>query len=84
MIFLAITPTGLKNALQVIDTSISAIWCGSDAISEIDYENLKGRNVSRFNYDLGGETRNVINRALETIEEHHPNEIIWIENVSEL
>ena len=84
MIFLAITPLGLEDALQVVDVSISAIWCGSDAISEVDYENLQRRNVSRFNYALGGEEKNVLDGALETIEEHHPNETIWIENVREV
>jgi hypothetical protein len=84
MIFLAITPAGLRNALQVADANISAIWCGSDAISEVDYGNLKGRNVSRFNYALGDETQNVLDGALETIEDHHPNEMIWIENVRAL
>jgi hypothetical protein len=84
MIFLAITSFGLRNALQVADASISAIWCGSDAIPEVDYENLKGHNVSRFNYALGGEAQNVLDGALETIEDHHPNEMIWIEHVRKL
>jgi hypothetical protein len=84
MIFLAITPIGLMNALQVTDPSISAIWCGSDAISEIEYGNLNGRDVSRFNYALGGAMQNVLVGVLETIEDHHPNEMIWIEYVREL
>jgi hypothetical protein len=81
MIFLAITQTGLRNALQVVDASISAIWCGSDAISEAEYSKLQGHKVSRFNYTLAGEASNVLDGALETIKDHHPNETIWVESV---
>jgi hypothetical protein len=36
MVFLAITPAGLANALRAAKTD-DAVWCGSDAITEADY-----------------------------------------------
>lgn len=80
MVFLAITPTGLHQAIEISKTSPLAIWCGADAVTESNYENLHGLNISRFTYALGGEALEIIREALETISEHHPDEIIWVEN----
>lgn len=76
MIFLAITPKGLRDAIQAA-TPADAIWCGSDAISEEDYGALQGVKLSRFNYGLSD--CDLIDGAVETIEEHHPGQTIWIE-----
>ncbi|WP_234641961.1 hypothetical protein [Delftia tsuruhatensis] len=54
-----------------------AIWCGSDAISETDYAVLKHPGVSGFIYAL--EDPDSIADAVGTIEEHHPDETIWLE-----
>ena len=76
MIFLAITPEGLRKALEVASGLSYHIWCGSDAVSESDEA---FRRVSRFNYPLKGAGKDVLEDALGTIKEHHPNQIIWIE-----
>jgi hypothetical protein len=76
MVFLAITPTGLANALRAANAD-DAIWCGSDAITEADYARSKHPNLSRFIYELGD--RQLIADAVGTIEEHHPGQTIWIE-----
>jgi hypothetical protein len=76
MIFLAITPTGLADALRVATTA-DAIWCGSDAITEADYAAREPKNVSRFNYQLGD--RLLLEDAVGTIEEHHPGQSVWVE-----
>ncbi len=78
MIFLAITPEGLKKALEIA-SGHHHIWCGSDAVSESDE---KCRRVSRFNYPLKGVDKDVLEDALETIKEHHPDQVIWIEGIS--
>lgn len=76
MILLAITPQGLREALEVA-SGHHRIWCGSDAVSELD-EACK--RVSRFNYPLKGVGKDVLEDALETIKEHHPDQIIWVES----
>lgn len=73
MIFLAITPTGLAQALRAA-TESDAIWCGSDAISEADYAARQWSKLSRFAYSL--EDRVLIDDAVSTIEEHHPGHTI--------
>ena len=76
MIFLAITSTGLAQALRAA-TENDAIWCGSDAISEADYAARQWSNLSRFAHSL--EDRVLIDDAVSTIEEHHPGQTIWVE-----
>jgi len=80
MVYLAITPQGLKHALFAVEQYAASIWCGSDAISEPDFEKLECSSLTRFSYPLGGESPEVLAGAVETIEEHHPGESIWIEH----
>lgn len=75
-IFLAITPSGLTEALRAA-AAAAAIWCSSDPISEEDYESSTAHDLSRFNHGLGD--RELIDDAIITIEEHHPGQTIWIE-----
>lgn len=81
MVLLAITPTGLTDALRLVEDSKTAIWCGADAISDDEYVKLKQHNVSRFVYGLIGQDQDVLAGAIATIEEHHPGETVWVENV---
>ena len=76
MVFVAITSAGLAEALRRA-TSDDAIWCGSDAISEVDYARLRRPNLSRFSYSLAD--LELDDGAIGAIEEHHPGQMIWIE-----
>jgi methylmalonyl-CoA mutase cobalamin-binding subunit len=79
MVFLALTPAGLVEALRVRGNKANAVWCGSDAISEADYAALEDVNVSRFIYPLQWEASDVLAGAIDTIEQHHPGETVWVE-----
>lgn len=79
MVFLAITANGLRAALRESANSGAAIWCGADALSGVDAAKTKGAALSHFTYDLGGRDPHVIEGALDTIEQHHPDEVVWIE-----
>jgi hypothetical protein len=78
MVFLAITSTGLADALRAASAEDS-VWCGSDAITEADPLSTTRPNLSRFIYALGD--RVLIADALGTLEEHHPGQTIWVEAV---
>jgi|GEM_PF-509926 len=85
MVFLAITPEGLQRALESANGTNIQIWCGADAISDVEYSNLSGvsgANLSRFTYPLLGQTADALQGALDTIEEHHPGESVWVEYVT--
>jgi hypothetical protein len=76
MVFLAITPAGLADALRSAKPD-DAVWCGSDSITDPEYTALKVSNLSRFIYELGD--RRLLSDAISTIQEHHPGQTIWVE-----
>ena len=79
IVFLAISPNGLKEAIELASATGSAVWCSSDAVSEEEYQSLQGLPVSRFSYPLSGESLDVLQGAIYAIEEHHPGATIWTE-----
>lgn len=79
MVFLAITPNGLTEALRLAVDSGRPVWCGADAISEEAYTALNEKNLSRFIYQLGARDTLVLEGALDTINQHHPGEVVWVE-----
>lgn len=82
MVFLAITPKGLQCASRIATASGGAVWCSAEAISEEEYSRSRYPGLSRFNYALGGPACARLNDALQTIEEHHPGAIVWVEGVA--
>ena len=77
MVYLAITPAGLAEAMNAAPSPCT-VWCGADAISEEAYEAIPaGVRRTRFIYDLGD--RFLLDDAVGTIREHHPGQAIWIE-----
>lgn len=79
MIILAITVTGLRAALRETVNSGATIWCGADALSGVSLAERQGAAVSHFIYDLGARDPDVLESALDTIEQHHPDEVVWME-----
>lgn len=77
MVFLAITPQGLAEAIRLAKAEGQPVWCSAEAMPEA--ECVTG--LSRFDYSLFGGPPDVIAGALATIAEHHPNESIWLEQV---
>jgi hypothetical protein len=76
MVFVATTSAGLTEALRRAGAD-DAIWCGSDAISEAEYVQLRRPNLSRFDYSLAD--LQMDDGTLGTVEEHHPGQTIWVE-----
>ena len=59
------------------------VWLGSDAITQEEHYRLcgTGLKITSFAYPLVGATQEVVDDALGEIEEHHPNEVIWVQHV---
>lgn len=84
MVFLAITSAGLREALQVAATNGASVWCGSDAITEAEYQALRAPDLSRFTYSLADASANDLARAIDTIREHHPDRTVWVESIASM
>ena len=79
MVYLAITSKGLADARRAAADG-DTVWCGADAISERDYAAIAAADrPTRFIYDLGD--RFLLDDALGTIQEHHPDQTIWVESI---
>ena len=81
MVYLALTPQGLEEIFDASDAARVFIWCGANALSEGEFANLARSDVTRFAYSFANADRATIQRALSTIEEHHPEERIWVESI---
>jgi hypothetical protein len=78
MIYLAITPVGLADALRAAP-SAHDVWCGSEAISEQALALLPVK-PSRFIYSFtDGNAAEDLEGAIHTITEHHPGHTVWVE-----
>lgn len=73
MVFLAITPYSLKEALRLAGEQSHAVWCGSDAISERAFSELR-EPLTRLDYPLSLLDPEAGADVLATIREHHPGE----------
>ena len=80
MVFLAISPRGLSEVL-LLAQHCHPVWCGANSVSEEEYRALEGKNLSRFNYELSHSKPEVMAEAVDTIAEHHPGQVIWVEAV---
>jgi hypothetical protein len=83
MVYLAISPQGLTEALSTAKLTGHSVWCGCDAISDAEYQQNELKNLSRFIYPLQNAEPSELEGALATIAEHHPNETIWVESRTE-
>ena len=80
MVYLALTPRGLREILDSSEATKTSVWCSADALSEAEFKKLERGNVTRFTYSLTDAEQATIQSALATIEEHHPGERVWIES----
>jgi hypothetical protein len=80
MVFLAWTSDGLREAISLAQGR-DPVWCFACAISEQAFLDLEVRKFTRFNWTPGepGEIQQLAD-ALDTIEEHHPGERVWVEH----
>ena len=78
MVFLALTSSGLQDALQ-LRGPLLAIWCGANVISAEEYKLRAVPVLTRFDYSPRASDGDAIARAIDTIEQHHPGETVWVE-----
>ncbi len=82
MIFLAITPKGLSDALASAGED-DHVWCGREAVTGDDSGEMLKRNVTIFSYAFTGlDAQENIEGAVLTMEEHHPGQSVWVERIS--
>jgi len=83
MVCFALEPKAASEAIRLASSTGWSVWLGSDAITQEEHYRLcnTGLSITRFAYPLAQATPEVVDDALGEIEEHHPNEIIWVQYV---
>ena len=83
MVYLVLQPMAVGETIRLATEKGWFVWVGSDAIEPDEFKRLcdRGARLTRFSYPLAGAEPSVIDDALETIEEHHPGEIVWVQHV---
>jgi hypothetical protein len=84
-VYLAIDLDGGREAARAAHPSGASVWAGEDVFTPREQEQLRasGLSLTVFNYSLRGAKPEVLEAALATIEEHHPDHTIWIQHVSQ-
>jgi len=81
MVFFVISRKGFEDYLTIKEKLAAPLWISAGVISQSELESLRysGVDVTDFNYAIGLNEKEVIDDAIETIKEHHPGEVIWIQ-----
>jgi hypothetical protein len=80
MVFLAVNRSGYE-AYRALGLS-GSLWVGAGVLSDEELASLRntGVDVSDFNYEIELHDSEVIAGAVDTIKEHHPGEVLWIQS----
>ena len=81
MVFFVISRKGFEDYLTIKENLTVPLWISAGVISQSELESLRqgGIDVTDFNYAIGLNENEVIDDAIETIKEHHPGEVIWVQ-----
>jgi hypothetical protein len=84
VVFFVISRKGFEDYLAVKDNLTAPLWISAGVISQSQLESLRrsGTDVTDFNYVIGLNENEVIDDAIEIIKEHHPDEVIWVQQGS--
>jgi hypothetical protein len=82
MVYLALDVNGGREAVQAARASDASVWAGADVFTPHEQGELRasGLSLTVFSHSLRRATPEVLASALSTIEEHHPDETIWIQH----
>jgi hypothetical protein len=81
MIFLVLSRKGFECYLSVAANDSAPLWVSAGVLSQSELDELhsRGINITNFNYEIGLDETEVIENAIETIREHHPDKVIWVQ-----
>ncbi|MFC5474884.1 hypothetical protein [Paraherbaspirillum soli] len=84
VVFLALSRAGLESFKFLRREPGFALWVGAGVLEESEIEELwaEGANVSIFAYEISANDAEAVAGAIDTIKEHHPHAVVWIEYVA--
>lgn len=81
MVFLVLTRSGFESIRSRFDPHADAVWFNAGVLPSTELAELQDRgwNVSWFTSPLN---QSDLGSDIATIEEHHPNQVVWVEGRS--
>lgn len=82
MVYFALEPAAAHEAIALARQGGCSVWVGSDALTLDEFQGLvaEGVKLTRFSHPLSGASPEAVDSAVSIIEEHHPNEVVWIQH----
>ncbi|MGZ5580650.1 MAG: hypothetical protein ACXWGW_16370 [Methylobacter sp.] len=82
MVFFVLSREGLESCLSIGANISASLWIPAGILSQSELDELRSSELSitNFNYEIGLDASEVIDAAVQTIKEHHPNEVIWVQH----
>jgi len=79
--FLVLEPSAVSGALATAKLCNGHVWLGANSLTESEFHQLlaEGHLVTRFEHAVEPEDKELVQEALETMREHHPNVIVWVQ-----
>lgn len=81
LVLFALTKHGLSEMLDLAGGSESAIWLNDGLLDAADLDQLRaeGLVLTNFVHWIDPADEAAVRSAVETIREHHPNQVLYIE-----
>jgi len=82
MVFFVLTRTGYEELLNRFGKMVpNPLWANKDVFSadELDEMRQQGSEVTNFTYIVNIQDSVEIAEAVQTIQEHHPGQRVWVE-----
>jgi hypothetical protein len=81
MVFLICSRRGYDQLLGLLGTPPSPLWIGDGVLTPGELQKLRdsGADVTNFAHPIDPTKHDDISSAVETICEHHPGQIVWVE-----
>ena len=81
MVFLICSRRGYDQLLGLLGRSPSPVWIGDGVLSPGELQKLRdsGVDVTNFSHPIDPSKNDDVSSAVETISEHHPGQIVWVE-----
>lgn len=79
MVFFVMTRRAFESYMRLADTE-AALWVSAGVLSMQELASLraKGMSITDFHHAVAPDDPAAVQDALDTIQEHHPGQVVWI------
>lgn len=79
MVFFAMTRTAFESYMRLAEAN-AALWVGAGVLSAQELASLRGQGmtITDFDHAIAPDDPAAVQDALDTIQEHHPGQVVWV------